>query len=362
MPRENHVQDANEPIQNQLLHRLIVTLFIQRNLSRSQPSFYNYLTLEHLNLILDYLGSNTVPVLSRNQCLLFQGMPNSPTFLKAQHDYLSSQLRHLVAAESEDNLKKVQSFLLNHERIAATLIASKGTLIDAANRRFEERSAYGYLYWAGDAALLKVLDEFIDERSKQAVNLECERIHQQGLDFKQNDFLITRSRFFSMTGILNAALEYYTAAKLLSDQKNWHRSAWKPVQRLWFKLGHEQSNVPLWIAQVFCSNSNSLESFNSINARRTTIFTNLSSYDRQYWFFNGKPNPNLGVSIAIQRYEDRVWGITLPSTKGVKQTRNDILMMADMHRYLLNLYKERLKKLSAGIQETESSFAGANLG
>ena len=354
------MQDANERNQSLALYVLIGNLLTKQNetavIEKSRDSCF---TIEILNLIFEFLVPKDTHLLSRAQLRLFQNRPNAPAYLLERRSYLSHTLRNIVAVEGEDNQNKARVFLQQHLDVASYLISHQGAMVDAAGRCFGDLSAYGYLYWAGDTNLLAMLDEFTDVATQNKLYLECYNIETHGLDYQQQDELFVGSSHFSMKSVIEAAYEYDVAALPLITIKNWQRKAWEPMKPLWLNLGRELGQVPLWIAQLFCSKLSFCPppSFKGLEFERTIMFENLLTGHREAWFSNGKPNPCLGVSIGIHKVDGHcAWGLAIPPSHALQRGLSDLMMLVKMHQVrMLHDPKKILKKLQPAELELDST-------
>ncbi len=352
------MQDAVERKQNLTLYVLIGTILIKRNLrDQTEVSCNNYFTIQILDVIFEFLVVKDKHILSSAQQKLFQDIPNSAAYLLERRCYLSYRLRYLVSVEGENNHNKIKTFLQHHRELASYLISHQGPMIDAAGRFFAERSAYGYLYWAGDTELLTLLDEFIDKATEKKLELEYNHIKKQGLDFVLNDELTTKSHHFPMKPVIKAAYEYDVAALRLIQAKNCQTSAWDLLKPLWLTLGGELGKVPLWIAQLFCSKLSfcPTSSLDTQDALKTIIFYNLLTDQSESWFIDRKPNPLLGVSIAIHKADgDRAWGFANPPADSLQRGMSDLNMLVTIYQQrMLRDPKRILKKLESETSDLD---------
>lgn len=346
------MQDANERKQSQVLYVLIANILINKNATyqASTPNSNGYFTIQTLNVIFEYLVVKNSILLSSSQQRLFQKIPRAPAFLLERINYLSFRLRYLLAVEGEDNLNQAKAFLQSHRDIAADIISNQGLMADAAGRWFDDISAYGYLYWAGDTDALNELDEFTNETTNKQLYTECHKINKHGLTYTMNNAVIVGSRHFDLRTVSEAAYAYDTAAMPLIAAKNWQASAWQPVKLLWFKFATELGKVPLWIAQLFCSTLSfyPLPCLDTLDFERTILFHNLQTGHADSWYVNGKPNPLLGVSIGIQKVDgDRAWGLPNPPTDALQRGMSDLSMLLRIHQVRMRTHPQQiLQKLT----------------
>jgi len=82
---------------------------------------------------------------------------------------LVNRFRYLIAIEGEDNQNKAEAILqstTDHPAIRAAMIIGEDTIQDAAGRKFNNMSAYGYAFWSGDTRMRHMMEKYMDGATK----------------------------------------------------------------------------------------------------------------------------------------------------------------------------------------------------
>jgi len=227
-----------------------------------------------LGEILSYLIPRDIkPALLSNKSLFTQLKDaHGLDFLKRQA--LANRFRYFIAIEGEDNQNKAEVMLQSYAdpTIRAAMIVGEEMMQDAAGREFNSMSAYGYAFWSGDTRMRHMLEKYMDEASKAKALNECQRIADTGISFTFQGEVVTGSKHFDYTPLINAYEQWHIAVVPLYEPENWgDLSIWAPANQVWLKIGQEQTKVPTNLAQEYCSDISFYPNrrFNEPNLKRT---------------------------------------------------------------------------------------------
>ena len=285
---------------------------------RSYDKIIHHLRGDLIGYILDYL---TTPEIKASTFLLSKSLYNELKgtgalgYLKSER--LMKRFRYLITIEGEDNQNKAKQLLqYNHSdsQLVSELIVGRGSIQDAAGRRFENMSAYGYAFWAGDTRMRKMLETYMDEDAKSKAYKECKNIFDKGISFTFQGETFTDSKHFDFQPLLNAYQAYLAEATPLVEAYNWDAAAWAGAGRLWLEIGKEQAKVPTHVAQEYCAGPPfyPLPNFKTSNLIRTVKFYNWVSKTKDSWGF---PQPACRVCkfSLYKGFWDRGSGVGVPT-------------------------------------------------
>ncbi|CEG56600.1 SidC [Legionella fallonii] len=216
--------------------------------------------------------------------------------------------------EAEDLLKK------DNEFAQELLTASDIPFTDYSGRTFT-CTAYEYAYWAKDAHMCRMLEQYMDDNTKKELLNRVERMEEpigEELFKKPRGLLYTqkgnkyRSDHFDLTPLKQALKTYIEAYDNNEDSET--------LEALWIKVGLSQRDVPAHIAHEYChpkrsfddvsQNPSLLDASKSSNLERSLKFYNWVTNVNDFWF---TPNSysvdsGLGFSFAILRGLVQWWG------------------------------------------------------
>lgn len=201
-----------------------------------------------------------------------------------------------VAVGSQDEAKN----LLQTTKSTQDLLKMVNELTDYSGRTFRA-SAYEYAYWAKDTHMRRMLESFMDEKTRLYLLKRIEGIEQQGLTYWQYGKKVEGSKQFDFTMLINA-LKYYND----NIQKWYDENNWDDMQEAWMAVGMAQREVPAHVAQEYCREDRSFafiddDIFHEPVFPRTFLFMNFSESPFKLWFPLSSPISGLGYQFALMR-------------------------------------------------------------
>ncbi len=194
------------------------------------------------------------------------------------------KVEELLSVVFNDNQQKIQGALCHH-----------GVFTDYSGREFN-CTAYEYAYWAKDTHMCRMLEHYMDEKTKAYLLARIDANDTVGLSYQQNGEKHS-SAHFDLTPLKTALQDYVTGF-----------DAWYAVrdmaamQAAWMIVGKAQRDVPAHIAQEYCMKGRyffPVPQFNQVSLQRCLTFFNFITSTTGFWFPLGSSDSGLGFGFAI---------------------------------------------------------------
>ena len=250
---------------------------------------------------LDQKNFDNLTKSSKRTYFLFKG----DAFDVAQKRKVFGKFLECVAYGQQDKAEKLLGHVFQGkpEKRQAVLL-HQGTFTDYSGRTFH-CSAYEYAYWAKDTHMCRMLERYMDEKTKSVMVAriyEMERIDAEtgqpvGLVYQQNG-AEHRSAHFDFTPLKEAyrrSLDGYAA------------NNWNAINTAWLDVGKAQRNVPAHVAQEYCRPDRTFDprrEFNEATLPRVFTFYNETTDRDDSWFPLAASNSGLGFNFALIRARD----------------------------------------------------------
>lgn len=235
------------------------------------------------------------------------------------------ELLRCVAYGQQDEAEKLLKQNMEHTQ---KLLTGSNFLFGDYSGRFFTCTAYEYAYWAKDTHMCRMLEQYMDDRTKNDLLQRVQRIEEpvgEGLFQAPKGLAYTQggkkchSAHFDLTPLKKALKTYVEAYNACLDA--WDKTPsdlefiGKDLHLLWLKVGLLQRDVPAHIAQEYCHPHRSFHTISKdpsiLNTESTSdlIFERQLTFRPQHdmtdssWFSpeHNAPNSELGVSFAVSR-------------------------------------------------------------
>jgi len=213
-----------------------------------------------------------------------------------------SKFLEFVAHGKQEHAEKIFTIRKKNPVQLQELVLARGTVTDYSGRTFTNISAYEYAYWAKDKHMCRMLESHMDEKTKAAMLIRCEAIEKNGLTFKQHGVEVKNSNHFDFTPLKTALKNY------IDGYDNWDSTQnWDAMKAAWMKVGKEQRDVPVHVANEYCRKDRSFDptpQFNEDKLPRELTFRNYIINKDSAWFpLVISDSSGLGVDFALARGE-----------------------------------------------------------
>jgi hypothetical protein len=154
------------------------------------------------------------------------------------------------------------------------LLCKTGTVTDYSDRKFH-CTAYEYAYWAKDTHMCRMLEQNMDEQTKEKMRIRCEAIERNGLKYTQNDKECCTTHF-NLTPLKTALQEFIVVYNNWPNTGNLdaRKAIWTAA---WMKVGLAQRDVPVHV--IYCRPERSFApkpNFNEDKLQPVVTFFNVS--------------------------------------------------------------------------------------
>lgn len=203
-----------------------------------------------------------------------------------------------VAYGQQDKAEKLLSQVFHGQpaRIQAALL-HRGLFTDYSGRKFN-CSTYEYAYWAKDTHMCRMLERYMDDKTKAQMLTRIDAIEADGFTFQQNGEE-HRSAHFDFTPLKEAYQRY------LDGYDGWLAAEnWEAMDAAWWDVGKAQRNVPAHVAQEYCRPDRSFDprpEFNEATLPRVLTFYNWTIKRDDSWFPLAASNSGLGFDFSLMR-------------------------------------------------------------
>jgi hypothetical protein len=264
------------------------------------PPLFEILPTEKILEIGDFLKDVDVLSLATTSQRMYTVLPSKRT--KA---LFLQQVAYGEQDFAEKLFKDVYKGQVGNRKIQDTL-RHPGIFKDRAGRIFN-CTAYEYAYWAKDTHMCRMLEGYMDEKTKALILQRIDEIEREGLTY-QHHGQTHCSKHFDFSTLIEA-LEYY-----VNNYLNWFGTQnWQAMKVAWANIGSAQDNVPAHVAQEYCRKDRSFRpcpKFDETTLPRSLAVFDFQTNEETTWFLNpltdSKP-----TSVAYIRGKDRCersWG------------------------------------------------------
>lgn len=187
-----------------------------------------------------------------------------------QPDRLATQLLLKVATGEQDNAEM--------SVIHPDLQLRRGTVTDYSGRTFKNITAYEYAYWAKDKHMCRMLEQYMNAKTKAAMLKCCEAIEENGLTYAQHGIKVTGSKHFDFAPLIKALQDYIDG---------YNNDAGADMNAAWIEVCKAQHDVPAHVINEYCREDRSFEptpAFQEEHLPRTSTFHNVTTGEEKSWF------------------------------------------------------------------------------
>jgi len=223
-----------------------------------------------------------------------------------QPDLQTAKFIYFIAVEGEDNQNKAEAMLKQNPQLNSWLILAQRELTDAAGRHFlQPMSAYEYAFWACDTRMCRMMEKYMDDKTKVRALEQCKNIEVHGIGFILNGEQVENSKHFDFQPIIDAYNPHIAAMEAIRGWIHLNYNEIRALNEQQLKLGKEQAKVPTHVAQEYCSAqlffpvNEYVEALKTLDFNRTVRFGNQISGADELWFLRGMVNPSIGGSCSI---------------------------------------------------------------
>ena len=222
--------------------------------------------------------------------------------------------------------EQVASLLFSLPKQVQDLLTTPGVFTDYSGRTFH-CTAYEYAYWAKDTQMCRVLARYMNEETKEVVQIAIDNMKRinpetgqpRGLAYQQNGQTYY-SAHYDFTPLTNAYKTY------IDNYDKWVASRnWTEMSQAWLCLGKAQSNVPVHVAYEYCRKDRGfipIPSFTENEFPQELTFFNINTEEYNLWYPLAEDNTGLGFDLAIIRGEPGAGGYRIGARK--ESMQNDL--------------------------------------
>lgn len=171
---------------------------------------------------------------------------------------------------------------------------------DYSNRTFYS-TAYEYAYWAKDTHMRRMLEAYMDDKTKSYLLERIENIDKNGLTYWVFGKKIEGSKQFDFKTLIKALAYYKDNIQKWDDDNDL-----QAMNDAWMAVGIAERDVPAHVAQEYCREDRSFEfidefTFHEQFLPRTFLFVNFTDSPVNFWFPVLSPDSGLGYHFAVVR-------------------------------------------------------------
>ena len=226
-------------------------------------------------------------------------------FFKSKTDKLSAEFDdkildiflQRVAFGMQDNAEHLfTNFYSGNTTKIQKALQYQGAFTDYSGRKFK-CSAYEYAYWAKDTHMCRMLEHYMDEKTKVMIAARIDEMELIGLPYSQagQEYRTTHFDFTPLKQAYQCYLDVYAAPDV--------RQNWVALKATWLNVGKAQRNVPAHVAQEYCRSDRTfypVPKFNEATLPRELTFNNNTAASS--WFpLASTTEYGLGFSLTLVR-------------------------------------------------------------
>jgi len=263
-----------------LMENLLQVPQLASIIKRHTPKIIN-LANELLGEIARHLEPQDIQQLAKTNMRMHSLFSNtSYKFLECVAYGKQEEAEQLLRSVLHGRDEKIQELLLNRERFC-----------DYSGRIFN-CSAYEYAYWAKDTHMCRMLEQYMDENTKEKMAVHIDKMSNIGLSYYQ-DGIRYQSPNFNFTAFLESLKisiqtfkQYFELSEnraIIENEEDFAFQAHKNV----INFLNAQRNLPAHVIQEYCRKDRPFSpcpTFKEHNFPRTCLFLDWATEEMEAWF------------------------------------------------------------------------------